>query len=219
MGSALKRIAIIDCAIQSPSLPCFLKMRETFNHSFSMHSLPQFGMSSILKDSPDGWIIFGSHSNVSDQLDWHQELSDFIQLQLNKGIPTLGICFGHQLMAHTFGAKVSKTKQLNQGLRKTTIIQGSAGLKKGEDFNIFTSHKYEVSSLSDQLTHVGRSDRCQFDMVSHKTLPYFGLQGHPESSEFFIQSEMNQPINKEDIQESIKGGNLFIEVLLKNFFC
>jgi GMP synthase (glutamine-hydrolysing) len=217
----LKRIAIIDCAIHSPSLPCFLKMKKTFNQSLSMHAPAHFGMNSITKDNPDGWIIFGSHSNVSDQLPWHLELALFIQDQLKQKIPTLGICFGHQLMADQFGATISKVKGKNssyQGKRTTTIINERFGLKKESQFDIFTSHKYEVSKLSDQLIHIGQSNECHYDMIAHKTLPYLGLQGHPESSEYFIQSELDTPMCKKYLEDVLVGGDDFMETTLKHLF-
>jgi GMP synthase-like glutamine amidotransferase len=185
-----------------------------------MHAPAHFGMSSIQNDSPDGWIIFGSHSNISDQLAWHQQLSHFIQSQLEKNIPTLGICFGHQLIAHHFGAEISRIDnmyEIHQGKRLTKIINNFHGFKKGQNYSIFTSHKYEVSNLSKHLIHVGESDLCKYDIVSHESLPYLGVQGHPESSEYFIHKEVSKPINPKDLKDIIKGGDYFMEEIFKNF--
>jgi GMP synthase (glutamine-hydrolysing) len=217
----LKHIAIIDCAIQSPALPCFLKMKQQFKHSFTMHAPAHFGMSSILKDNPLGWIIFGSQSNVEDHLKWHLDLVLFIKQQLILNRPTLGICFGHQLMANAFGAEISKinsSTQVLQGKRDIHIVLDHYGLKKGENYSLFTSHKYEISKLSDQLMQVGTSSLCEFDVIAHKTLPFIGMQGHPESSASFIEVELGKSIGARPLKQVIDGGHHFLRQMFSHFF-
>lgn len=53
-----------------------------------------------------GVIISGSHSMVTDQTRWMQRLSKWLIKAADNGVPILGICFGHQIIARTFGGKV-----------------------------------------------------------------------------------------------------------------
>ena len=52
-----------------------------------------------------GLIITGSHSMVSDELEWSIKLEKYIRKIAKTSIPLLGICYGHQLIAKALGGK------------------------------------------------------------------------------------------------------------------
>jgi GMP synthase (glutamine-hydrolysing) len=57
-------------------------------------------------DQISGIIITGSHAMVTDQEPWMQSLASWIPAVVNRSIPLLGICFGHQLLAQAMGGYV-----------------------------------------------------------------------------------------------------------------
>ena len=57
-------------------------------------------------DGISGVIITGSHSMVTDQASWMDNVEAWIPRVLKQNIPLLGICFGHQLLAHAMGGTV-----------------------------------------------------------------------------------------------------------------
>ena len=54
----------------------------------------------------NGVVISGSHAMVTQNLDWSLALEAWIRKLISAGIPLLGICYGHQLMAKAMGGVV-----------------------------------------------------------------------------------------------------------------
>lgn len=52
-----------------------------------------------------GVVITGSAAMVSDRLPWSEATADWLRAACNV-VPVLGICYGHQLLAHAFGGSV-----------------------------------------------------------------------------------------------------------------
>ncbi len=53
-----------------------------------------------------GVVITGSHSMVTERLRWSEETASWLALEVASGTPTLGICYGHQLLGHALGGSV-----------------------------------------------------------------------------------------------------------------
>ncbi len=57
-------------------------------------------------DGVPGVVITGSHSSVPDREDWSERTAAWLPGAVERGIPLLGICYGHQLLAHALGGEV-----------------------------------------------------------------------------------------------------------------
>ena len=100
-------------------------------------------------------------------------------------IPTLGICFGHQLIARSYDAEV-----LDGGLieRNETVLVFEphplfAGL--APETEMLESHRefVEYNSAERAGLHVfANSASCVVEAMHHPTRPLFGVQFHPERS-------------------------------------
>lgn len=51
-------------------------------------------------------VVTGSSAMVTDRLDWSERTAEWLEGAVAAGIPTFGICYGHQLLAHAFGGRV-----------------------------------------------------------------------------------------------------------------
>jgi GMP synthase (glutamine-hydrolysing) len=53
-----------------------------------------------------GAIVTGSAAMVTDRLDWSERSAHWLRDAAHAGLPLLGICYGHQLLAHALGGEV-----------------------------------------------------------------------------------------------------------------
>lgn len=54
-----------------------------------------------------GAVITGSHAMVTDREAWSEALAVWLRDAVNEQVPILGICYGHQLLAHALGGEVT----------------------------------------------------------------------------------------------------------------
>lgn len=53
-----------------------------------------------------GAIVTGSAAMVTQHLDWSERTADWLREAVRHGLPLLGICYGHQLLAQALGGEV-----------------------------------------------------------------------------------------------------------------
>lgn len=67
-------------------------------------------------DDISGIIIGGSPSMLTTDTDpWIERIERYVHEAAKKKIPILGICFGHQLLAKTFGGSIGRTEKREMG--------------------------------------------------------------------------------------------------------
>ena len=78
-----------------------------------------------------GVVITGSHHMVTDEAGWMRHLMHWLEgtLQLAEAPPLLGICFGHQILAHTLGGEVGDHPQ---GMEVGTVALRTTSAARGD---------------------------------------------------------------------------------------
>ena len=54
-----------------------------------------------------GIVVTGSHTMVTERKDWSEQAAGWLRSKVLEGVPVLGICYGHQLLAHALGGEVA----------------------------------------------------------------------------------------------------------------
>ncbi len=102
---------------------------------------------------------------------------------LHREIPILGICLGHQCIAHAFGAKIIAAPEIIHG-KTSIIVHRGQGLFRDvpSPFNGTRYHSLAIDSST--LPSSFRIDAWTGNTImaiSHRTYPLYGLQFHPEA--------------------------------------
>lgn len=194
MALSRPHLVVIDPAKEFPELDCFNHIAQWSDLPVSYHLPALYGMESldVVSQSPEfirGFVVLGSSSSVNDNQPWQRALESWLRPFLEKGIPTLAICYGHQMIAHIFGGKVgfvTKAQDKLNGFYPVNFSQSrlwSIGVR-----HLVRSHCEQVLTCPADF-HVIAGDNSYtdgssvgIDAIEHKTLPIWGIQAHPEST-------------------------------------
>jgi GMP synthase (glutamine-hydrolysing) len=102
---------------------------------------------------------------------------------LSMGVPILGICYGHQLLAATMPGGVVKPSysreygfaRLRLGSKQTDLFTGVPASSR-----VWVSHGDSVERLPDGFETLGETEDCAFAAMVHDEKKIFGVQFHPE---------------------------------------
>lgn len=138
----------------------------------------------------DGYIISGSRHGVYDDLPWISVLQQFIQDCWDQEVKMVGICFGHQLLAHSLGGKAEKADiGWGFGIHSTKITDKKPWMTDTEDlnghlYNLIVIHQDQVVEIPPNFKTIGENDFCPNSMIVADS-KMLGIQGHPEFSKEF----------------------------------
>jgi anthranilate synthase/aminodeoxychorismate synthase-like glutamine amidotransferase len=99
-------------------------------------------------------------------------------------IPILGVCLGHQSIAHAFGGKVTFAQRLMHGKTSAVTADGKGifgGIKKAFQAMRYHSLAVERQSLPDCLEVTATADDGEIMGIRHRDHVTEGIQFHPES--------------------------------------
>ncbi|EGW35677.1 para-aminobenzoate synthase [Spathaspora passalidarum NRRL Y-27907] len=102
-------------------------------------------------------------------------------------VPVLGICLGFQSLCYEFGNPVDKLKNVRHGqIYDIHPVEDSAGLFDGNVFESVRYHSLFVGKVNEEIVPLAycfepEQDEKILMAMKHRSLPFYGVQYHPES--------------------------------------
>lgn len=128
----------------------------------------------------DGAIVTGSRASVYWDESWIVELKEWVGDAIERDMPFLGVCYGHQLLADVLGGQVEAMDEYEIGYREVRQTgDADSPLFDGldEEFTVFTTHSDRVSRLPPGATLIAEND---YGIHGFRKGDVFSVQFHPE---------------------------------------
>jgi GMP synthase (glutamine-hydrolysing) len=126
----------------------------------------------------DGVVVTGSRSSVYWDEAWIPPLVDYVAEAAEAGVPVLGVCYGHQVVAEALGGRVAGMDGFEIGYNEIRRVRDDP-LFEGidESFTAFTTHGDAVVELPPSATLLAENDR---GVHAFRDGHCWGVQFHPE---------------------------------------
>jgi GMP synthase (glutamine-hydrolysing) len=137
----------------------------------------------------DGYVCSGSRRSAYDDLPWIHDLAGFVARVADAGVPFVGICFGHQVLAHALGGEVRRADS-GWGVGPHETVVGREEPWMAPHLvrpRLQYMHQDQVVRLPDGGTVLAATDHCPVAMlgVGDRML---GIQGHPEFGRAYVEA-------------------------------
>lgn len=157
-------------------------------------------------------VLMGSRASVNDQLGWELALESWLAPILRGAVslPLLGICFGHQMIAHALGACVGFAREDRSKIAGVgdSSLRGSR-LLPDCSLRVVVSHCEEVKQLPEGFRSTAFRKGIVTDGFEHESLPIYSFQFHPEADAPFLEARGHQ-VGAEDCLQLIETSNRII---------
>lgn len=125
-------------------------------------------------------FITGSALSVTDELPWKEPVSQALRALVSAEVPVLGICFGHQLLGHALGGRVSlNPRGREMGTVPLSILEDDEVLGARGRIIVNSTHLDSVVELPPGARVLGHTPQEPHAAVRFGRRAW-GVQFHPE---------------------------------------
>lgn len=155
----------------------------------------------------EGAIITGSHSMVTEQAPWSEKLAVWLRAAVSQNVPVLGICYGHQLLAHALGGDVdyhpdgielgTVSVELNDTARFDPLFESLP-----QEFAAHVVHRQTVRRLPPGAVLLGGNafDPHHAFRVGDTA---WGVQFHPEFSSTAMSGYIEELARRSELEDTV----------------
>jgi GMP synthase-like glutamine amidotransferase len=130
----------------------------------------------------EGWLITGSRHGTYEDHPFIAPLEQFIRDANAAGVPVVGICFGHQIMAQAMGGRVERFG----GGWTVGATEYDFG---GEALTLNAWHRDQVTRAPEGAQVLAVADGCSIAALGYGDI-MFSVQAHPEFRSDFVEGLM-----------------------------
>lgn len=171
----------------------------------------------------DAFLATGSPRNLSSPEPWMATAQDLFVGLYERECPTLGICFGHQLLSLALGGSLERADHFSNGVWdvKLTEMGREDELFRGVEnpVGVFT-HQDHIVKISRQLVHLATAKETQFAAVracrDGQLLPLWGTQFHCEATAELFDRNLRLGWMNSEVRRIFRG-NHSGAIILQNF--
>ena len=166
-----RRVAVIDCGIKTNQLRIMTRLGG------QLHVFPNtFKAEDVLAIKPDGFFL----SNGPGDPEGVPHVVEQIRKVVLSGVPTFGICFGHQMLGLALGGRTFKLKFGHRGANQPVKEMATGRIDITSQNHGFCVDRESLNPSEVETTHINLNDNTS-EGLRHKKLPVFSVQYHPEA--------------------------------------
>ena len=192
--SESKRMLLVDAVEWAPIYPLKHSLRNvpawflrhfdaSPNIDWTVRHYPELSLKEGLEDV-DGLIITGAPRDAWGDDPTNDLMCELVQECLDASIPFLGVCYGHQILGRTLGAKVGRHPEglqlgpvemnLTEAGKQDSLFAGT-----GDTFEALSGHADYVTELPRGTVHLASGGVTPVQGIRWGERIY-GVQFHPE---------------------------------------
>lgn len=174
------KIGIIDLSLNQDS---YLDWHRDLKRYCSLDQINGFSGNYPAADNYDLFLFTGSENSILDDFWWLENLECWIRQMMDKQLPLIGICYGHQLIARTLYGKSAVSRGEIPEMTFTEINYDSSHWLFNHiksPLKMMSAHYDLVRQVPPGFRIIATSEHCPVQGMVDEDRKILGLQFHPE---------------------------------------